>query len=129
MSFLSNEKGGSPFKTYFILVLLFVVIHVGFKIVPMYMDNTRMEDEMAMKAGVAQVLKDEEILRDLVAKAKQLGLPLNEESFILQRNEETRRMIIKTKGWDVEQVFLWGIYRRTFHFQPAVNESFMSVTM
>ena len=129
MSFLANENGGSRFKVYLFFVLLFIAIHVGLKIVPMYMDFNTMQDEMTVKAGVAQVLKDEEILKDLVNKAKDLDLPLTEENFIIQRNEETRKMAIRTSGgWDVEQVFLWGVYRRTFHFEPAVEESFMRVT-
>jgi hypothetical protein len=36
-------------------------------------------------------------------------------------------MKITTRGgWDVEQVFLWGAYTRTFHFEPEADENFMS---
>ncbi len=35
------------------------------KLVPMYMDAERMKDEMAVKAGLAQKLKDEDILGTL----------------------------------------------------------------
>lgn len=128
MERVMNEKGGSRFGVYIFFIILFLVIHVGLKVVPMYMDYTRMEDEMNIKAGVAQVLKDEEILRDLVNKAKDLDLPLNQESFIIQRNEERRRMQISTKaGWDVEQVFLWGAYKKTFHFAPTADQSYFSI--
>lgn len=126
---LSRRNGGSRLSVFLFFLVAFAVIHVGLKIVPMYMAYSRMQDEMTVKAGVAQVLKDEEILKDLVTKARELDLPLTEESFILQRNEERRRMKITTKGgWDVEQVFFWGAYRHTFHFEPAVEESFMSIT-
>jgi hypothetical protein len=129
MEMFMNERGGSRFKVYLFFAFLFLVIHVGWKVVPMYMDYSKMQDEMTVKAGVAQVLKDDEILKDLVNKAKQLDLPLTEESFIIQRNEDRRRMKISTKGgWDVEQVFLWGAYKRTFHFEPTADESFMSIT-
>lgn len=128
MQSLLNEKGGSRLKAYLFFVFLFLVIHAGIKIVPMYMDYARMKDEMTVKAGVAQVLKDEEIVKDLVNKAKELDLPLTAESFILNRDTDRRRMAIRTKGgWDVELNFLWGAYTRTFHFEPAVEESFMSV--
>jgi hypothetical protein len=128
MSDASNEKGGSRFGVYIFLVILFLVIHAGYKIVPMYMDYSRMEDEMNAKAGVAQVLKDEEILRDLINKAKELDLPLTAESFILERDEERRRMKIRTNGgWDVKLNFLWGTYIRNFHFAPVADQNFMSV--
>jgi hypothetical protein len=81
---------------------------------------------MIVKAGVAQVLKDEEILRDLENKAKDLDLPLKAENFVLQRDDERRRMKISTK-WDIEVVFLWGVYTRTFHFQPVAEERYMTI--
>jgi hypothetical protein len=128
MQILLNEKGASRFKVYLFFLFLFLVIHVGVKVVPMYMDVERMTDEMTTKAGLAQFLTDEEILSDLVHKAKDLDLPLTAESFVIQRDEDRRRMKISTR-WDVEVNFLWGTYIRTFHFEPAVNESFMNVKL
>ena len=40
---LYNEKGFSKFKVYLFFVFLFLVIHVGLKIVPMYMDVSQDE--------------------------------------------------------------------------------------
>lgn len=128
MNILLNEKGASKLKVYLSLILSLLVIHIGIKLVPMYMDAARMEDEMSTKAGLAQFLKDEEIRADLVRKANDLDLPLTAESFILKRDEERRRMKIGTQ-WDVEVSFLWGTYRRTFHFEPAVDENFMNVKL
>jgi hypothetical protein len=126
MQFFLNEQGASKFKVYLFFLFLFLVIHVGVKVVPMYMDYEEMKDEMTTKAGLAQVLKDDQILLDLVKKAKELDLPLTAESFVLQRDEDRRRMKISTR-WDVEVNFLWGAYIRTFHFEPVVNENFMNV--
>jgi hypothetical protein len=128
MSLAVNEKGIGSFKVYLFFLMLFLAIHAGFKLVPMYMDHERMKDEMATKAAVAQVLKDEEIVKDLVTKARELDIPLTAESFILERDQDRRTMKISTKeGWDVEQNFLWGTYIRTFHFEPVVQENIMSV--
>lgn len=128
MQILLNEKGASKFKVYLFFIFLFLVIHVGIKLVPMYMDVERMKDEMSTKAGLAQFLKDDEIMGDLVRKAQDLDLPLTKESFVLQRDAEHRRMKISTQ-WDVEVNFLWGAYIRTFHFEPAVDENFMNVKL
>jgi hypothetical protein len=128
MHILGNGRGGSRIKVWLTFLVLFLAIHVGIKVVPMYMDYERMLDTMTVKAGVAQVLRDEEILRDLVSKARELDLPLNADSFILERNEERRKMAIRTKhGWDVEVTFLWGAYTRDFHFEPSVEENIMTV--
>lgn len=128
MRIFLDEKGASKLKVYIFFIFLFLVIHVGVKLVPMYMDSERMKDEMTMKAGLAQFLKDDEIRGDLARKAKDLDLPLTGESFVIQRDEDRRRMKISTQ-WDVEVNFLWGTYIRTFHFGPAVDENFMNVKL
>ena len=42
---------------------------------------------MSTKASFAQVLKDEDILKDLANKAKELDLPLTADSFVLKRDD------------------------------------------
>ena len=130
MNILANQNGASRFKVFLWLLVLFLVVHVGVKVIPLYMDYFRMEDEMKVKASVAQVLKDEEILKDLENKAKDLDLPLTRDSFIVKRDTERRKMKISTKGgWDIEVAFLWGAYVRTFHFEPVVEEGIMQVSL
>jgi hypothetical protein len=82
-----------------------------------------MKDEMAVKARFAQDLKDEDIAAALVKKAKELELPLGPENFIVQRDEEGRRMRISTQ-WDVEVNFFWGAHIRKFHFAPVIDEDY-----
>jgi alpha-N-acetylglucosamine transferase len=110
-------------KTLFVLAVLFVVIHVGYKLIPMYMDYERMKDEMSIRASTAQVLKDDEILTELVKKAKELELPLTAENFVLKRAEEQHTMTIST-AWDVEVHFLFDVYVRNFHFSIKAEEDY-----
>jgi hypothetical protein len=128
MNILANQNGASRFKVYLWFLVLFLVVHVAVKLIPVYMDYYRMEDEMKAKASVSQVLKDEEILKDLDNKAKELDLPLTQDSFVIKRDTERRKMKISTKGgWNIEVTFLWGAYVRTFHFEPVVEEGIMQV--
>lgn len=128
MNILANQNGASRFKVYLWFLVLFLVVHVAVKLIPIYMDYYRMEDEMKAKASVSQVLKDEEILKDLDNKAKELDLPLTQDSFVIKRDTERRKMKISTKGgWNIEVTFLWGAYIRTFHFEPVVEEGIMQV--
>lgn len=126
MRIFSNENGGVRFKVFLWFVFLFLAAHVAFKIVPLYMDYTRMKDEMSTKASFAQILTDEQIAGDLEKKAKELDLPLVQDSFVLKRDDQTRKMEITVK-WNIEVKFLLGAYTRSFHFEPVVKESFMSV--
>jgi hypothetical protein len=127
MSVISKDSGFISLKILFVLLLLFIVIHIGVKVAPMYIDAEAMKDEMSGKARFAQTVKDEEIARDLVKKAKELGLPLGAEDFKLLRDEETHRMKIGA-AWDVELHFFFDIYppytTRTFHFAPVVEEDY-----
>lgn len=126
-SILSTEKGMVSGKSLFLLFLLFVVVHVAVKLVPMYIDAERMKDEMSVKARLAQNLKDEEIIADLVKKATELGLSLGPEDFILKREDESRRMIISTK-WDVTVRLFFDVYppltTKSYHFEPIIQEDY-----
>jgi hypothetical protein len=127
MSGLSTERGAVRFKVFFWILLLFIVVHIAIKLVPMYIDAERMKDEMAVKARFAQTLKDDEIMTDLVKKAKELDLPLGPENFLLIRDDDNRRMKISTK-WDVEVKFFFDVYppytTRVFHFEPVIQEDY-----
>ncbi len=124
---LTKNSGGVSIKVILILVLLAAVIHVGIKLVPMYIDAGRMEDEMSVKARFAQTLKDEEILLDLEKKAKDLDLPLGRDDFKLVRDEGNHKMTISTK-WDVTVHFLFDIYppytTQVYHFEPTIKEDY-----
>ena len=127
MSILSKNSGMISFKTLFILLLLFVVVHVGVKTAPMYIDAEGMKDEMVTKARFAQNFNDEEMQSALARKAREIGLPLGPDNFKLLRNETTRRMKIST-AWDVDIHFFFDIYPpytvKTYHFEPVIEEDY-----
>ena len=127
MSRLFTERGASKFKVLFWLLVLFSIVHIGIQLVPMYMDAERIKDEMAVKARFAQTLKDDEILTDLVKKAKELDLPLGRENFVVVRDEDNRRMKITTQ-WDVTVRFFFDVYppytTRIYHFEPVIQEDY-----
>jgi len=124
---VSRENGAVSFKMLSFFVVIFIIVHLGIKLVPMYMDAERMKDEMAVKARFSQTLKDDEIIADLVKKAKDLDLPLGPGSFSLFRDEDKRTMKIATK-WDVTLHFFFDVYpeltTRTYHFEPIIQEDY-----
>ncbi|MBS1125407.1 MAG: hypothetical protein H6Q98_345 [Nitrospirae bacterium] len=126
MQMIGNESGVSKLKVLIILALLGAVIHVGIKYLSVRLDFERMKDTMDIKASAAQVLKDEEILADLAAKAKELDLPLKGENFLIIRDDDKRKMIIKT-AWDVEVHYFGGLCGdlcvQEYHFAPVAEAS------
>ena len=127
MSILSRDSGMISFKVMFILLLLFIAIHIGVTVVPMYIDAEAMKDEMVGMARFAQTTKDEEILSNLTKKAKELGLPIGPDNFQLLRDDASRRMKIST-AWDVTLHFFFDVYppytTRIFHFAPIIQEDY-----
>src|SRR5512139_1291906 len=116
-----NIAGVSKLKVLIVLALVAMAFNEGFKVLDVYLDYERMKDTMNTKASVAQVLKDVEIRNDLVARAKELDLPLSAEDFILDRDEQRHTMTIKT-SWDEEVHFLLDLYIHTYHFAPVAVE-------
>jgi hypothetical protein len=124
---LSKANGMISLKVLFVLLIIFCVLHVSFKLVPMYIDAEGMKDEMVTRARFAQTFRDEDILNRLAAKARDLGLPLGRDNFKLLRSETDKRMKIST-AWDVEVHFFFDIYPpytvKTFHFAPVIEEDY-----
>ena len=126
MRILSNESGVSGIKLMVWLVILGAGFYVGITYLSVQLDFQRMQDAMSNKASVAQVLKDDEIRNDLVKKAKELGLPLEGENFVIARDEDKRTMTIKT-AWDVEVHYFGGfcgdLCIKNYHFEPVAQEN------
>ena len=126
MKMIGNESGVSKLKVLIIIALLGAVIHVGIKYLSVRLDFERMKDTMDIKASAAQVLKDEEIRSELVAKARDLDLPLKGENFLIIRDDDKRKMIIKT-AWDVEIHYFGGLCGdlcvQEYHFAPVAEAS------
>jgi len=126
MRIMGNESGVSKVKVMIWLVILGAGFYVGITYLSVQLDFQRMRDAMSSKASVAQVLKDEEIRSDLVAKAKELDLPLTGENFDIVRDEDKHTMTIKT-AWDVEVHYFGGLCGnlciQNYHFAPVAQES------
>jgi hypothetical protein len=127
MSTLSRDSGMVSLKVLLVLLALYIVIHIGVKLVPLYIDSEEMKDEMVTKARFSQTMTDAEITTGLVKKAKEIGLPLKAEDFKLLRDETTHHMKIGT-AWDEEVHFFYDIYPpytvKIFHFDPVVDEDY-----
>jgi hypothetical protein len=126
MRIMGNESGVSSVKVMIWLAILGAGFYVGITYLSVQLDFQRMKDAMSSKASVAQVLKDEEIRNDLVTKARELGLPLTGENFIIIRDEDKRTMTIKT-AWDVEVHYFGGLCGdlciQNYHFEPVAKEN------
>ncbi|MHB8843453.1 MAG: hypothetical protein ACYC7L_01780 [Nitrospirota bacterium] len=129
MRLRGNESGVSMLKVLIILAVLGVGINEGIKYLLVQMDFHRMKDTMEAKAAAAQVLKDDEILIELENRALELGLPIRRENFLINRDDDKRRMIIKT-AWEEEVTYLWGLCgeqcTQKYRFDVTADEAYIS---
>jgi hypothetical protein len=122
-----NESGVSKLMVLVILAALGLGFNEGIKYLRVQMDFRGMKDTMESKAAAAQILKDEEILVDLDSKARALDLPLRRENFLINRDDEKRRMTIKT-AWEEDVTYLWGLCGeqcfQKYRFEVTVDEAY-----
>lgn len=127
MGMLRSEAGIGKIGVLLVLAVLGMGFNEGIKYLSVQLDYQSMKDTMQAKAVAAQVLKDEEIRIDLESKAMERGLPLKRDHFVIIRDDDKRRMTIKT-AWTTEIVYLWGLCgdlcTQTYRFNVAVDESY-----
>ena len=91
-----NERGEGRIGTLLALVLLGVVIFVGIKIIPVRINAYEFKDFMREECRFgASRTKDEEIIKRVYDKARQLRLPLEKKDLKLERT--TGEMIMSAK--------------------------------
>jgi hypothetical protein len=123
----SAERGASRLKVLLWLLALAVIVHTAVMLVPVYINAERLKDEMSMKAGFAQTLKDEDIIADLTKKATELDIPVGPEAWVLKRNSDGHSMTIGV-SWDVQVRLFYNVYppltERTLHFGPTIKSDY-----
>ncbi len=77
----ARERGGARLKLVMAVAVLVGLIHVGWKIIPPYVNNYDLQDSMETEARFAAVnRKTEDDVRDAIfRRAKALGIPARRE--------------------------------------------------
>jgi hypothetical protein len=127
MRIRGNQSGVSKYTVLIILVVLGIGFREGIKYLDVQLDYQSMRDTMQAKAAAAQVFKDDEIRIELENKAVERGLPLKRDNFLIVRDEEKRRMTIKT-AWTTEVQYLWGLCgeqcTQKYSFEIVADETY-----
>ena len=79
---MSRESGMASFKAVAAVALLVALVFLGIKLVPPYFSNYQFQDEMnaiARIATYAEAKTEAGVRNDVLAKAKELKLPVKEE--------------------------------------------------
>jgi hypothetical protein len=112
--------GRIKFSTLLFLLITAGMIYLAVYLFPPWMDYFTLKGVMSEKAKEGNTLSDQEISKDIRASAKELNIPLKEESIQISRQESGMSI---AADWDIE-ISLTGDIFYTFHFAPRVTEQF-----
>ena len=90
-----SESGGISFKAILWLVFIAAVIYCGFKIIPVYVNNYQLNDYIQSQTPfwLTQRASAETIQKTVLAKARELDLPVTEDDLTVEANQN--RVVIK----------------------------------
>ena len=114
---LRRERGDVPLGCLVGLVVLGLALLIGIKATPIMVNVGAMDQQIANLADRAgrRDYKDKRIVRDILAKADELNLPVTEESITIKRS--AKRFIITVEYQkDIEFMFY------TYHWNKKHHE-------
>ena len=90
-----RERGEGQLGCVFALLLLLVAIFVAYKMVPIKVKAAELRGEVIDEAKNAGTRNDAAILKTIIGKASQLGLPVGKEDIEISRSANTIRIVVQ----------------------------------
>ena len=84
----TQQRGAGSFKAILSLVVLGAMVYVGYKLIPPYAHNYQFTEEItsiARLSSYAQGKTDEDIKQEVLAKARDLDVPLKSDDIRVQK--------------------------------------------
>lgn len=114
-----GRRGASTLGCLFSLMITMVVLYYALNIGRVWWRYYELLDRMESSARFASSTPDDEILRNLQAEVREIGLPLEAARFQIVRRQAPREITITTEYRErVELPFV----HRTFTFKPSVHQ-------
>ena len=118
---VTRRRGAGSLGCLVVVLVLALVAYVGWDFGEMYLRNYRFEDAMRQYVRFAPRYSDDEIRRQLRAKADSLELPAEAKLIAIKRNPRRRHIEISAEYTDT----LRGpLLRRAIRFAPHADGSF-----
>jgi hypothetical protein len=84
-----NQRGASKTATLFLLAVIGLLVHVGFRLFPIYYSYFELHNQMGSLIRVADELKDSEIRRRIEEQLKSLKIPADITDVRIERRAQT----------------------------------------
>jgi len=106
------------------LIVVALTSYALYKFVPVKMASARFEDFMTEEAGFASIRGVREIEKNILAKARDLELPITKDNLIITKTKEKIRV---EAHYEVAIELFGGNYKYVWKFDPVVERPLFNV--
>jgi hypothetical protein len=100
------------------LALVAVLVHMGYQIIPVKVKTSTFYDFMEEEAAFGSIRDVKQLQKELIAKAKELDVPVTEDNLIIKR---TRADISIEAHYTITVEFFNGWKKYDWKFDQVVN--------
>jgi len=119
-----SSRGAAGFGC---VVWIFVLAFVGYclvQILPVKIASSKFEDFMQEEAGFGSVKNLTQLEKEILAKARELNIPLTKENLSVRRSHES---ITIEAHYQLTVDFFGGLYKYVWKFNPVVSRPTFAV--
>jgi hypothetical protein len=124
---MGNRRGERGKGSVGCVIWLAIVVLVGYalvKIVPVKIAASHFEDFMTEEAGFGSIKSTQQIQKEILAKAKELDIPVTKDNLSVTRSRE---MLTVEAHYQMEIDFFGGAYKYVWKFDPVIQRPTFAV--
>lgn len=119
-----GTRGAANFGCIIWLVIVALIGYALYKIVPVKVANSNFYDFMQEEAGFGSIKGVGQLEHEILAKAKELGIPVGKEELTIRKTKES---ITIEAHYQIVVDFFSGVYRYVWKFDPVVSRPLFAV--
>ena len=119
-----SSRGAAGFGCVVWLVILALVGYCLVQIVPVKVASSQFEDFMQEEAGFGSVKNLTQLEKEILAKARELKIPLTKENLSVRRSAKE---ITIEAHYQMTVDFFGGLYKHVFKFDPVISRPTFAV--
>jgi hypothetical protein len=119
-----NSRGAAGFGCVVWILILALIGYCLVQILPVKIASSQFEDFMQEEAGFGSVKNLTQLEKEILAKARELKIPLTKENLSVKRGREA---ITIEAHYELTVDFFGGLYKYVWKFNPVVSRPTFAV--
>lgn len=118
------ERGAMNFGCFVWLAIVGLIAYACYIIVPVKVATSNFADFMQEEAGFGSIKSPQQIENEILAKAKELSLPIGKGDVLVRK---TRESITVEAHYEITLDFFNGAYKHVWKFDPVFSRPIFNV--